>query len=145
MPGYLYYVILAVFGITLAVFVICKNKDHAKLLTFFLFAMIVADCGEVLVLILLNAYEYRPGLFADTFSENIFGHILPNSTLWPATAILVAAYSLRTRWILVITFIYMLLDILFVRLGIYAHHWWRLWMTGGAIFSYCILVRFWYQ
>lgn len=145
MPGYFYYAILAVIGTAGAVIVIRNNKEHAKLLTFFFFSMIAADCGEVLVLIFLNGYSYKPGLFGNSFREQIYGHILPNSTLWPATAILVASYALRIKWILVITFVYMLLDILFVRVGIYEHHWWKLWMTGAAIFTYCILMRFWYQ
>jgi len=145
MPGYIYYTILSVFGIALAIFVIFKSKERMKLLLFFFFAAVLADCGEVLVLVLLNSYKYKPGLFTDPFCEDVFGHILPNSTLWPATAVLVASYSFRYWWIFVITFVYVLLDVLFVRLGIYEHYWWRTWMTGIAIFAYCILMRFWYK
>lgn len=145
MPGYIYYIILAIVGLVLAIFIVIKSKDYLKLIIFFFFSAVVADCGEVLVMIILNSYCYKPGLFADTYRENIFGHILPNSTLWPATAVFIAAYSLRKGWFIVISLIYMALDILFLHLGIYEHNWWRTWMTGAAIFLYCMIVQFCYK
>jgi hypothetical protein len=145
MPGYVYYIIVSIFGLALAILIISKSKDYLKLTIFFFFSAVVADFGEVLVMIVLKSYSYKPGLFANAYRENIFGHILPNSTLWPATAVLVAAYSLRKGWLIVISLIYMALDILFLHLGIYEHHWWRTWMTGVAIFLYCILAQFWYK
>jgi hypothetical protein len=84
-------------------------------------------------------------VFLDRYEDDIIGHLIPNSTVWPATALLVAAFALRLRWIFVITAIYMLLDVLFINLGLYEHNWWSTWMTGVAIFTYCIAMKHWYR
>lgn len=105
--------------------------------------MFVFIC-EMVVLLFFNGYAYRPGLYADYYAENIFGHILPNATLWPATALLVVAYSLRYRWIALIAVVFTLLDVLFVHLGLYQHIWWKTWMTSVGIFGYCVLMQKWF-
>ncbi len=145
MPGYIYYLILAAASIALAAFVFYKHKAYSKLITFYLSSVMVAYCGEVLALILLNAYSYQLGIDIDPFAEGILAHLITNSTVWPAVAVFVAAYSRRFRWIFVISVIFILLDILFIQLGTYEHNWWQSWMSGVAIFIYCIAMRFWYS
>lgn len=144
MKAIYWYCALAVIGAVLTVFIMFRKKNYYELLTFFLSAMMTAFTGEMIVLLIFNSYSYYPGVFKDYYAEDIFGHIIPNATLWPATALLVAACSLRCRWIALITAIYTLLDVLYVRLGIYGHNWWRTWMTSIAIFSYCVLMKAWY-
>lgn len=145
MPGYIYYIAVSVIGLALAVYVIYKKKNYAKLITFYLFATLVADCGEVLVMLLLNSYTYKLGVFADPIANDVLGHLLPNSTLWPAVAIFIAAYKPRLRWIVTIAFGFFVLDIIFIQLGVYKHNWWQSWMSGAAVFIYCVLMRFWYS
>jgi len=69
---------------------------------------------------------------------------VPNATSWPATALLTAAYSLRYRWMALIAAVFTLLDMLFVRLGIYQHLWWETWMTSLGVFCYCVLMQRWF-
>jgi hypothetical protein len=145
MPDYLYYLILAVIGLAIAVFVIYKEKQYYKLITFFLFSATLADLGEVLVLLILDGYSYKLGVFSDPLADSILTHLILNNTLWPAIAIFIAAYSPRLRWIILTSFIFILLDILYVHLGVYQHNWWQSWMSGLAIFIYCIFMRFWYS
>lgn len=143
MPGYGWFVLLAVIGICLAAFILCKKRNVTVLVTIYLFAAMVSYNGEALVLGLFNSYSYKPGVLPDYWAENVLGHILPNSTLWPATALLVITFSLKYRWILLISACYMLVDLLFTSLGIYLHNWWNIWLTGVAIFTYCSLTRIW--
>lgn len=145
MPGYFYYLILAAIGLAVTAFVIYKKKNYFKLITFFLFSAMVADCGEVLVLLLLNGYSYHLGVFTDPWANNILGHLIPNNSLWPAVSVFIAAYARRFRWIVSIAIIFIFLDILFIRLGVYRHNWWQSWMSGAAIFIYSIVMRFWYS
>jgi len=145
MPNYFYYLILAAIGLVLAVFVIYKGKKHYKLITFFLFSATLADLGEVLVLLILNGYSYKLGVFSDPLANSILTHLILNNTLWPAIAIFIATCSPRLRWIILTSFIFIFLDILYVHLGVYQHHWWQSWMSGLAIFIYCIVMRFWYS
>ncbi|MCG9969943.1 hypothetical protein L9W92_18265 [Pelotomaculum terephthalicicum JT] len=144
MASIYWYCALAIICVGMTVFILYKKKNLYEFISFFLFAMMTAFIGEMIVLLFLKSYSYKPGVFTDYYAENIFGHIVPNASLWPATALLVVAYSLRCRWIVLITVIFTLLDILFANLGIYQHHWWKTWMTSVVIFFYCILMKIWF-
>lgn len=144
MAAYVYYLILAAIGLAVTVFVFHKEKNYYKLIVFFLFAAMFADCGEVVVLLIFNGYAYSLGIFSNFYAENILAHLIMNNTLWPAVAVFVAAYSPRFRSIITISIIFFALDILFIQLGVYQHNWWRSWMSGAAVFLFLIIMRFWY-
>lgn len=144
MASIYWYGALAVIGLGLAVFVLYKKKNYYEFILFFLFAIMSTFIGEMIVMLFLNSYSYMPGIYMDYYAENILGHIITNTTLWPATALLVAAYSLRGRWIVLISAIFTLVDIFFINLGIYRHNWWETWMTSVVIILYCFLVKLWF-
>jgi hypothetical protein len=147
MASIYWYGLLAIIGIGIAAYTVYKKSDIAKLstyLVFFLFATCITWIGEFIVLGLFNSYAYKTGVYTDPWAQNILGHLILNSTFYPGTAILVAAYSLGYGWIFLITVIYLLLEYLFLTLGIYEHHWWKYYMTGLAIFIYQILTKVWF-
>ncbi|MDR3600035.1 MAG: hypothetical protein P4L49_06050 [Desulfosporosinus sp.] len=147
MANIYWYLIPAIIGVGAAAFTIYKQRDIAKLstfLVFYLFATCIAWLGEFTVLGFFNSYAYKTGIYASPWAQNILGHLILNSTFYPGTAILVAAYSLGYGWISLITAIYLLFDYLFLKLGIYEHHWWRYYMTGLAIFIYQIFTKVWF-
>ena len=144
MESIYWYCALGVIGMGVALFVLYKKKNYYENIMFFLFAMMFAFVCEMIVLLFFDSYSYKPGVYTDYYAENIFGHIVPNATLWPAVALLVATYSLRYRWILLIAVIFTLLDILYTSLGIYEHHWWQTWMTAVGGFCYLALMQKWY-
>jgi hypothetical protein len=148
MPNIYWYYFLAILGVSGAVFAIYKNRDIAKLstfLVFFLFATCVTWIGEFVVLGLFNSYVYKTGIYSNPWADNILGHLILNSTFYPGTAILVAAFSLGYGWISLITVIYLLIEYLFLKLGIYEHHWWKYYMTALCALVYQIFTKFWFQ
>lgn len=147
MASIYWYCLLAIIGLGTAAFTIYKKRNIAKLstfLVFFLFATCVTWIGEFIVLGLFNSYAYKTGIFTDPWAQNLLGHLILNSTFYPGTAILVAAYSLGYGWISLITVIYLLMEYLFLKLGIYEHHWWKYYMTGLAIFIYQVFTKVWF-
>ncbi|HBW37298.1 MAG TPA: hypothetical protein DEF89_19165, partial [Desulfosporosinus sp.] len=48
-------------------------------------------------------------------------------------------------WISLITIIYLLIEYLFLQLGIYEHHWWQYYMTALAIFIYQVIAKLWFE
>ena len=131
----------------MAAFTVYRKRDIAELstfLVFFLFATCFTWIGEFIVLGLFNSYTYKTGIYTSPWAQNILGHLILNSTLYPGTAILVAAYSLGYGWISVITLIYLLIEYWFLKLGIYDHHWWKYYMTALAIFIYQVLTKTWF-
>ena len=110
MASIYWYCLLAIIGLGIAAFTIYKKRNIAKLstfLVFFLFATCVTWIGEFIVLGLFNSYAYKTGVFTDPWAQNLLGHLILNSTFYPGTAILVAAYSLGYGWISLINVIYL--------------------------------------
>ena len=148
MASIYWYCLPAIIGVGVATFTIYMKRNIAKLstfLVFYLFATCVTWIGEFIVLGLFNSYAYKTGIYTSPWNENILGHLILNSTFYPGTAILVAAYSLGYGWISLITVFYLLVEYLFLKFGIYEHHWWKYYMTGLAIFIYQIFTKAWFK
>lgn len=147
MSALFWYSFLAVIGLGIAAFAIYKKRyviDLSTWLVFYLFATGVVWLGEVIVLILFNSYAYKPGVYQNPMFENIVGHLLLNSTLWPSAAVLVVAYRLRYGWMSLIAAVFILLEYLFIKYGMYEQHWWRYYMTAAATLLYLLILKKWF-
>lgn len=147
MASIFWYNLLALIGIVVTAFTLYKKRDTAKIstfLVFFLLSICITWIGEFVVLGLFNSYAYKTGIYESPWAQNILGHLILNTTFYPGTAILVAAFSLGYGGISLITIVYLLLEYLFLNLGIYEHHWWKYYMTGAAIIIYQIITKVWF-
>lgn len=97
MPGIIWYVALGVIGLCSAAVMLCRSRDKGKLIFFYLLAIMAADTGEILAMMIFRSYAYIIGISSDYMVDNIVGHVIPNSTLWPATGILIFAYCVILR------------------------------------------------
>lgn len=138
---------LAFLGLALAIFTAYKKRRLASLSTwvvFYLFATGITWVGEFTVLGLFNSYAYKPGLYADPWAENLAGHLILNSTLWPGTAMIVAGYSLGYGWLGLISGAYVLTEYLFLHFGMYEQHWWRYYTTVGTVLLFLSIAKSWF-
>lgn len=136
MPNIYWYIGLALIGIAAAAYAIYKKRDVHKvstLIAFYLFAAGFAWGGEFLVLGLFNSYAYKTGVFTNQWEQNLLGHLILNTTLYPSAAVVMAAYSFKYGWISFITALFTTIEYFFIRLGIYEQHWWRFYMTIIAV------------
>ncbi|AFM40702.1 hypothetical protein Desaci_1713 [Desulfosporosinus acidiphilus SJ4] len=148
MPNITWYCIPALIGLSATVYTIFTKRKVYKLSTFivfYLFSTGVTWIGEFVVLGLFNSYAYRTGIFPSPWAQNLLGHLILNSTFYPGTAILVGAYSLGLGWISLITILYLFFEYLFLKLGIYVHHWWKYYMTGIIILVYQFFSKIWFK
>jgi hypothetical protein len=148
MPNRYWYYALVVVGIGAAVITMYRKRKEipiAAMITFYLAAMSITMLLEVFVLVIWEAYVYKPQVFSDAYKDSICGHLLANSTLYPGTALLVGAFALRYRWILLISLFYTLVEVLFLRLDLYEHRWWQLYMTAGGAFLFHCAAKIWYR
>lgn len=148
MPGLFWYYALAIIGVIIAAFTIYQKRQTISILTFivfYIFTTSITWLAEFVVLGLFNSYAYKPGVFKDLWAEDILGHLLTNSTLWPGTATLVSAYGLGYGWIISITIGYVLIEYLFLKLGIYEHHWWNFYLTAITVFLFLIVSKTWFS
>jgi hypothetical protein len=116
----------------------------STLVVFFLFAAGITWTGEFIVLGLFKSYEYKTGLFTDPWAENILGHLILNTTIYPAAAVVTGGYSLRYRGIALVTALFILAEYLFLKLGLYEHHWWRFYMSTINIVVFLLISRSWF-
>ncbi|MCT8977850.1 hypothetical protein N4T77_14710 [Clostridium sp. CX1] len=132
MKNIFWYICLAVLGVSIAAYAIYIKRNKYKvstLLVFYLFSGSLAWIGEFLVLGLFNSYAYKTGVFSNPWAQNLLGHLLLNTTLYPATATVMVAFSFRYGWIFFVAAFFTFIEYLFVKQGLYVHHWWRYYMT----------------
>jgi hypothetical protein len=145
MPKILWYYCVVAIGLIMITITMFKKKNFADLFSFFLSFAALGYLCEVLVLFVLGSYQYKPGVFNDFVAEDIFGHLLLNGFFWGGTAIFVAAFSLNSLWVLLISIAYMLVEFFFLKVGAYEHHWWKLYMTGAGAFVIFTIAKKWFS
>ena len=147
MSNFIWYICVAIISVGIAVYAIYMKRDRYKastLMLFYLFASSITWIGEFIVLGLFNSYAYKTGLFTDPWAQNLLGHLILNTTMYPAAAIVMVAYSLRNRWITLITAIFILVEYLFLKLGLYEHNWWKYYMSAITVVSFILISKYWF-
>lgn len=142
-----WYVTLAIISFGIAVFAMYKNRDVYKFSTFlpfYLFSASIAWIGEFLVLGLFNSYAYKTGVFQDPWAQNLLAHLLLNTTMFPATSIVMIAYSFRYGYMVLVSIIFVFAEYLFVRFGLYEQHWWRYYLSAINVIIFMLVARNWF-
>lgn len=143
MKNIFWYICLAVLGVSSATCAIYMKRNKYKvstLLVFYLFSGSLAWIGEFIVLGLFNSYAYNTGVFSNPWAQNLLGHLLLNTALYPSAATVMVAFSFRYGWIFFVAAFFTFIEYLFVKQGLYVHHWWRYYMTTitvVGILSFC--------
>jgi hypothetical protein len=142
------YLAIAVLGIVLGAFTLWKKRRTYRISTlilFFLFTACITWFGEFVVLGIFNGYAYKPGVFADPWAENLTAHMLLNATIYPATALLLAGFSLGAIGVIGITGFFVLWEYVFVVLGFYEQYWWNYGMSAVNIIIFLAVAQTWFH
>jgi hypothetical protein len=91
----------------------------------------MADIGfayllEYLVLNVFHAYTYKPKIIKKNFFDNVFGAILSQGIFVPFTAVF--STFMKIGWvgkILLGGIYFSLVELIFLKLKVYKHNWWR--------------------
>lgn len=148
MQNIYWYLALAIISLGAIGFIIFHKRNTYKastLLVFVLFSACFTWIGEFIVLGLFDAYAYKTGVFENPWAQNLLGHLLINTTLYPAAAIVLVTYQLRYRWVLLTAGFFTLIEYGFVQLRIYEQHWWRYYMTFLAVTFFLSVYRKWFS
>lgn len=147
MSNLFWYICLAIIGVGMTAYSIYMKRDTYKvstLMVFYFFAAGTTWIGEFTVLGLFNSYGYKTGVFESPWAQNILGHLILNTTLYPAVAIVLVAFSLSYGWISIVTAFFILMEYLFMKLGIYEQHWWRYYMTAITAVTFLLICKYWF-
>ena len=125
----IWYIALGI--LTLIQLTVVFTKTNNRKLVFALYCTIagIIFTYEATILCFLKSYNYHPLLLQkntmdDALAGNLFSQFLVSST-----AILIAVVKLREVWYFLFAIIYVLIEELFLKLGIYEHYWYETWMT----------------
>jgi MFS family permease len=142
-PNLFWYYGVTIIGLGMFVFTIFKKNNTPMISLVFFLTISLLTVGEFFILIVFDAYAYKPEVFTDIFADSLVGHLLGNLFLWAGAANLVVNFSLGNRWIFLLSGIFMLIETLFLRLGIYEHHWWQTYFTGIAVILSMNIKKYW--
>lgn len=143
MPSAYWYYGLVVIALVLLAASLIHRKDW-KLLVLQLTIAGIIHPFEIVVLILMDAYRYSPGILADLRLDNYLGSYISNSLIVPVFAVVINAFSLSWEYMVGIAVIFTGIDWYFATLGIYQHFWWKSAYTGiGLSILYEISRRIW--
>lgn len=140
----IWYLLLLATSIAAVVVTAKKSPDRKFAAVFGLAALGLTYWIEVMLVLVLDAYTYYPMLTPwDPFQDAVLGNIFSQVSV-STTAVLYCVLNLRSIFIPVFAVAYYLIDVLFVQLGIYAHHWYQSIYTLIGFIPYCWMIKKWY-
>lgn len=141
----LWYLCMAIIGVVvtgLSVYLKRNIYTASTLLAFYLFAAGTTWIGEFIVLGLFNSYAYKTGVYESPWAQNILGHLILNTTLYPTAAVVMAAFSLGAGWVALVTSFFLGAEYLFIKMGLYEQHWWRYYMTAITAIIFLAIAKY---
>ncbi len=143
MPHYIPFLVLIITSVLIFVFTLWNTKDK-KLFILLFFMIGLAYVLEYFILVLFKSYEYNPNFVPETDLDNILGSLVSQAFAFPVIAVLIGAYQLKFRYIVLISFIFMGIEELFLSLGVYKHYWWKTIYTGIFMTIGFVIAKTWY-
>ncbi|WNS73839.1 hypothetical protein RRV45_13015 [Bacillus sp. DTU_2020_1000418_1_SI_GHA_SEK_038] len=143
MPNSFWYLSLVFISLIVFILVYIKSNHFRKDLAVYIFAAGLSFFGEVIVLILFQAYDYYPHFLKEHWSDNIVGALISQGFIIPIALMAIGAFQLREKWVILIIFVIILIEELFLRLGIYEHNWWLTWYTFGLLLFASYIMKWW--
>lgn len=144
-PNYVWYLGLLLVSLIAFVIVLMKTKRKKQIIQTYFFIFGSSYFVDFVVLILFNGYEYKPHFIDSLWIDSTLGSIFSQGIAVPIASIVIAGFHLRWKAILTTTILFLGIEGLFLYLGIYEHHWWKVWYTGLLLPIGFYLAKFWYQ
>lgn len=137
------FIILLVIHTTMLGFSFYKSKNKKQLFTLLMSNIGFAYLLEYIVLNLFHAYTYKPKVLKKNFFDNILGAILSQGIFVPFTAVFTTA--LKIGWVgkLMVGVYFSLVELVFLKINVYKHHWWKTVYTLILIPIYLVISDWW--
>jgi hypothetical protein len=140
----IWFILLFITSIITNILILHKTNNN-KFTIAFLFSIIgLSFIFEAVLVLGLNAYSYYPKIFEDSYLDIIFGNYFSQISV-SSTSLLLIVYNLSYIWYCIFGLVYFLIDISFVKLGIYEHFWFKSIYTFFGFIIFSGLVKKWYS
>lgn len=141
----IWYVSLGITSVISIVFILRKNENRKLNIAFMLAVLGVTYTPEAILLGAFGGgYDYYPKFSDNIFVDTVNGSYFSQFSI-TASLVLIAVYKLPAIWHFIIGAVYYLIEVLFVELGVYGHHWYRSWLTFIGVTLFSFLVTKWYN
>ncbi|EKN65326.1 hypothetical protein BABA_21061 [Neobacillus bataviensis LMG 21833] len=126
-------------------FTFYRNKNRKDILVLLVSNMGFAYLFEYFVFNLFNSYVYKPKIVKKSFFDNVFGAVLSQAIFVPFTAVFLTLS--KSGWVVKISgsIYFSLIELLFLRLGVYKHNWWKTIYTLILLPFYFKWSDYWYS
>lgn len=142
MPNFVPYLTLIVLSLAVLIGMFIQTKRFRTFVVYITFAGMIY-VFEIVIVVIFAAYEYKPQITSIRYLDNMIGASVSNTFTVPTVATLISMYQLRFRWIAFFAILFGGVEFLFMHLGVYAHHWWRIPYTVVSLFIYFSLTKWW--
>ncbi|KAA9023902.1 hypothetical protein [Niallia endozanthoxylica] len=139
------FIILGMIHILLLILSMYKSKDRKKHTVLLLNYAGFAYTFEYIVVALLDGYVYKPNFFKNKNLDKIFGSIWSQLFYVPVTALFITVYQLGWKIKLLFGLYFVLIEKLFIFLGIFKNNWWRTGYTFLTILLSFFINDKWYE
>lgn len=139
------FIILGIIHSILLILALSKSKDRKRHIVLFLNYTGVAYLFEYIIVPLLDSYVYKPKLLKKHKLDKIFGAMLSQFFYVPVSALFITVFKLGWKIKLVFSLYFVLVEKLFIFLGVYKNKWWRTRYTFITILMSFYINDKWYE
>lgn len=124
-----WFILLGITTLIELVIIFTKVTNRKAVFAFYLTLCGLAFSFEMIILSVLKAYQYYPMIIPSSPpDDSIAGNLFSQASI-PATALLIAVLNLRYYWYFIFAIAYVVIEELFLVLGVYEQNWYQSWMT----------------
>ncbi|MBO7746917.1 hypothetical protein I8J29_22110 [Paenibacillus sp. MWE-103] len=131
-----WYLLLGLATLIQVVYALYRSENRFRTFAFYLSLVGLPLYFETFIMIFLHAYVYCPRIIQnpklDPFNDSLAGNLFSQFGV-ASSALLLIIRRKPFYWHAVVALVYAMVEVLFVHLDIYRHHWWRTWMTFLAL------------
>jgi hypothetical protein len=143
MPNFTWFFLLFIISLFLAAAAV--KKDRNMLIPLWLFNAGLAYLFEIFIFVFLQSYTYKPEVFASPFFDSTLGSLISQVMIVPMSAVVIAFYKFDVPVMLLVSFCISAIEILFLHLEIYEHHWWKTYFTTFFLPVAFYISSVWYR
>jgi hypothetical protein len=128
-------------------YAIAKSERKGQTLAFYFTVVGATLFVEETLLVFLKAYTYYPRIVVNVgtpFDDVIAGNFFSQFSI-SASLVLVVTRQMKSNWYGIFAVLYGLIELGFLKLGIYRHFWYQTWMTVVMLPIAFLIVRLLYQ
>ncbi|WP_243354956.1 hypothetical protein [Bacillus litorisediminis] len=136
------YTSLLIIGIVILIISYRKTKSR-RIFYFFLAVFGLILLFDYIIYVWGDAYEYYPNLIKNQYDSKLGGYI--NAVIIASAATMFSILQARLIWSIGLAILFSMIELLFMRLGVYEQYWWKTGYTFTLLLLHFPIVKVWWN